>query len=209
MTVKFNNLFLPDLNPTLTICGSIDIYENAWKNSKDIIPLLEQQCANTDSGVYWDRAGTIGQGAYQNARTNKMLSVSYMAEIADNRVCQEIHNTYYTMLLSAGINYAKRYAIDEGLWHEPYSILKYSSGEEYKAHYDGGTGVGRAISAICYFNDDYEGGEIEFVNFDVKIKPKAGMLILFPSNYTYRHIAHPIISGTKYAIVTWIRDRQV
>jgi predicted 2-oxoglutarate/Fe(II)-dependent dioxygenase YbiX len=35
------------------------------------------------------------------------------------------------------------------------------------------------------------------------------MLILFPSNYAYSHIAHPVTSGTKYAMVTWIRDREI
>jgi len=65
----------------------------------------------------------------------------------------------------------------------------------------------RDYSSICYLNDDYEGGEIEFPNFGVKIKPEPGMLILFPSNFAYAHRAHPVTKGTKYAMVTWIRDR--
>ena len=44
-------------------------------------------------------------------------------------------------------------------------------------------------------------------NFDIKIKPQPGMLILFPSNFAYTHIAHPVTSGSKYALVTWIKDR--
>jgi predicted 2-oxoglutarate/Fe(II)-dependent dioxygenase YbiX len=60
---------------------------------------------------------------------------------------------------------------------------------------------------LIYLNDDYEGGEIEFVNFDIKIKPKAGTLIMFPSNYPYSHIAHPVISGTKYAVSTFLHER--
>jgi predicted 2-oxoglutarate/Fe(II)-dependent dioxygenase YbiX len=67
--------------------------------------------------------------------------------------------------------------------------------------------MGRALSAICYLNDDYEGGEIEFPEFKVKIKPEAGMLILFPSNFAYKHTAYPVTKGTKYALVTWIHDR--
>jgi predicted 2-oxoglutarate/Fe(II)-dependent dioxygenase YbiX len=93
------------------------------------------------------------------------------------------------------------------MYHENYNVLRYRTGQEYKPHSDGSTGSGRAISAICYWNDDYEGGEIEFPNFNIKIKPEPGMLLLFPSNYPYKHIAHPVIEGTKYAIVTWIHDR--
>jgi predicted 2-oxoglutarate/Fe(II)-dependent dioxygenase YbiX len=99
--------------------------------------------------------------------------------------------------------------MDHGLWHEDYSALKYSEGEEYRAHYDGHTATGRSISALVYLNSNFDGGELEFVNFGIKIKPQPGMLILFPSNFAYQHIAHPIVSGTKYSLVTWIKDRAI
>lgn len=208
MTIKYNNLFLDDLVPNATICGSVEIFENVFPNCEETIKLVEQECSNPNSGVYWTRAETMGQGAFQNARTNKLLPVTYLAEVADSKILQNIHNQFYTLLLSAGIGHLQRFEIGEEIFHEGYNLLKYSEGEQYRAHYDGGTGVGRAISAVCYLNSDFEGGELEFVNFGVKVKPQPGMLILFPSNYTYRHIAHPVISGTKYNLVTWIRDRQ-
>ena len=73
---------------------------------------------------------------------------------------------------------------------------------------DGGsTDVSRQVSCVCYLNDDYQGGELEFPNFKVKIKPEQGMLILFPSSFPYLHIAHPITQGIKYTLVTWLRDK--
>ena len=120
---------------------------------------------------------------------------------------KDIHNQLYFMLLAATIPYSEKFGIQEPLYHEAYNMLKYRTGQEYKSHYDGGTRMGRAVSAICYLNDDYVGGEIEFPLHKIKIKPEAGMLILFPSNYAYQHVAHPIISGTKYALVTWLHDR--
>jgi hypothetical protein len=35
-------------------------------------------------------------------------------------------------------------------------------------------------SFSLYLNDDFEGGELEFLDIPVKIKPKAGMLMLLP-----------------------------
>jgi predicted 2-oxoglutarate/Fe(II)-dependent dioxygenase YbiX len=113
----------------------------------------------------------------------------------------------YLLLLAATEPYKQRYGIEENFWHENYNMLRYRGGQEYKAHYDGATFDGRSVSAIVYLNDDYSGGEVEFTNFQVKIKPQKGMLLLFPSNYAYTHIAHPVTSGTKYALVTWIHDR--
>lgn len=208
MTIKVNGLFPGELIPSETVAGCIDIFENVWPVPQQTISMVEQECSKPNSGVYWERATTIGQGIHQNARTNYMLGVSHLAEICNNSILQNIHNQFNVMLLAASIPYANRHGLETGLWHEPYSLLKYSGGQEYKAHYDGDTDTGRAISALVYLNDDYEGGELEFPNFKIKIKPQAGMLILFPSNFAYRHIAHPVTKGTKYALVTWIRDQQ-
>ena len=137
------------------------------------------------------------------------MEISHLANVAENKLLQNVHNQMNLLLLAATNSYSKRYGINEGFWHEGYNLLKYSQGQQYQAHYDGGTGVGRVVSAIIYLNSDYDGGHLEFPNFKIKIKPEPGMLILFPSNYAYKHVAHPVTGGTKYALVTWIKDRQM
>jgi predicted 2-oxoglutarate/Fe(II)-dependent dioxygenase YbiX len=209
MTTMINGFFPGTLVPDATIAGCIDIFENAWPNPASTIELVEKECSKIDSDIYWQRAETIGRGAYQNSRTNKLLAVSYLAQISNNPLLQNIHNQFNMLLLAATIPYGQRYGINEPLWHEGYNLLKYSSGQEYKAHYDGGgSHVSRIVSAVCYLNNDYEGGEIEFPFFNVKIKPMPGMLILFPSNFAYTHIAKPVTNGSKYNLVTWLRDQQ-
>lgn len=209
MALMVNGLYPGELTPDTTVAGCIDIFENVWPNPQQTIDLVEQECLNPDSGVFWERAETVGSGAFQNLRTNLLLNVSHAASVFNNSLMQNIHNQFYTSLLASTNPYSQRYGIQEPLFHEGYSILKYRPGEEYKSHYDGGTMSGRTISALIYLNSNYEGGEIEFPHFGVKIKPEAGMMVLFPSNFAYRHIAHPVRSGTKYALVTWVRDRQV
>jgi predicted 2-oxoglutarate/Fe(II)-dependent dioxygenase YbiX len=207
MSLNINGFFPGELKPNATIGGCIDIFENAWPNPEQTIQMAEAECSKPLAGAYWQRAGTIGQGPFQHARTNLILEVTHLAGISNNPVLQNIHNQFNMLLLAASVPYAQRYNIAEGLVHEGYGLLRYEGGQEYKAHYDGGTHTARAISAVCYLNNDYEGGEIEFPHFNVKIKPLPGMLILFPSNFAYAHVAHPVTKGTKYALVTWIRDR--
>jgi predicted 2-oxoglutarate/Fe(II)-dependent dioxygenase YbiX len=202
-----NNMFTGKLQPAATVGGCIDIFENAWPDPDLTIARIEQTCSDINAGVGWSRAGTVGQGHKQNARTNLGLGITMSGEAVNNQAMQDIHNQMYFLLLASTIPYTERYDMQEFMYHEPYQALKYRTGEEYKPHYDGGTESGRAISAVIYLNDDYEGGHIEFPNFKIKLKPQKGMLILFPSNFAYRHIAHPVTSGTKYSLVTWIHDR--
>jgi hypothetical protein len=204
-----NNLFFGELKPSATVGGCIDIFENVWPDPEHTIQRMESACADVNSGVGWNRAGTIQQGHRQTARTNLGLGITVAGEGVENSVMMDMHNQMYFLLLAATVPYCDRYEMGENLYHEPYQALKYRSGEFYKAHYDGATISGRAISAVVYLNDDYTGGEIEFPNFKVKIKPQKGMLILFPSNFAYRHIAHPVVDGTKYSLVTWIHDRPI
>jgi predicted 2-oxoglutarate/Fe(II)-dependent dioxygenase YbiX len=199
-------LYPGNLYPNTTVAGCIDIFENAWPNPEETIAMIEQACANPDSGAHWERAGTVGQGVNQNLRTNYHLGITSSAE-QNVEAAQNVHNQMYMLLMAATTPYVKKYGLEEELWHEPYNMLRYKGGQEYKAHYDGTTGSGRAVSAIVYLNNDYDGGHVEFVNFGIKIKPEPGMLLLFPSNYPYTHIAHPVTDGTKYAIVTWLHDR--
>ena len=202
-----NGLFPGDLKPTQTFAGAIDVFKNVWPDTEETIARVEAECANPESGVYWQRATTVEQGLNQKHRTNYHLSVTDLAFQYNNGVMQNINNQFFTLLLAATNQYYNKHSITETMVHEGYNLLRYSGGQEYKAHYDGPTSSGRCVSAILYLNGDFEGGEVEFVNFNLKIKPEPGTLLLFPSNYAYRHIAHPVTSGSKYALVTWIKDR--
>lgn len=205
MAFNINGLFVGEIEPTVTVAGCIEIYENIWPFPEKTIEMVNESVKNSTS--HWNRAETVGSGPYQNARTNLLMPVTWLADVNNNPVLQNIHNQFYTLLLATTNSYSKRFKIEENFYHEHYHLLKYSEGQEYKPHYDSTTDMGRVLSCVCYLNDDYEGGEIEFPNFKIKIKPQAGMLILFPSNFAYMHVAHPVTKGTKYNLVTWIRDR--
>ena len=61
-------------------------------------------------------------------------------------------------------------------------------------------------SSLVYLNDDYEGGEIVFPEYDLVISPKAGEVVTFPTNAMYLHGVNQVKSGTRYNIVLkWFR----
>jgi hypothetical protein len=84
-----------------------------------------------------------------------------------------------------------------------FSIKKYSPGIDMGPHVDSNdptTSNHPVISGVMYLNDNYEGGEIDFVNQKISIKPEAGSIIIFPSYEPYVHHPKKIISGNKYMI---------
>ena len=61
----------------------------------------------------------------------------------------------------------------------------------------------RMITFLFYLNDVSEGGETELFG-DVRIKPEAGKLLLFPACWTFPHCGRMPISHDKYIITGWI-----
>lgn len=194
------------LEPDQVVAGAIHIYNNLWDDTDKVIKAVEKEASTPDSGMFFDKAMTMGND-WNGPRRNLLMSLTHSAR-RGNSLAIELHNRYGVTLDRALTGYAKKFHTAY-TFHEDYGLLKYrgENKEHYDAHFDGGTDTGRSISAVFYLNDDYEGGEIEFVHYGVKIKPGAGTLVLFPSNYAYSHIAHEVTDGIKYAIVTWIHDR--
>ncbi|NBP55847.1 hypothetical protein EBU71_04800, partial [bacterium] len=56
----------------------------------------------------------------------------------------------------------------------------------------------KTISVVLYLNDSYVGGELNFPEQDIMIKPEAGSLIIFPSTKPYYHESKTIENGVKY-----------
>lgn len=82
-------------------------------------------------------------------------------------------------------------------------VLRYEQdGGHLPAHQDLGVSS-RMVSTVSYLNDNYTGGEIEFQHSGVRIKPEAGSIVIFPSNYLCVHEVMPITSGTRYSMPHW------
>jgi hypothetical protein len=197
----------PPLEASRILGPCIAEWQNVWKDTDSIIEGIETTVKNSPSVSFKNAlvVGANGNLEKGRKRTNSDLSLSESA--FQEEFFRTLNNDYFLTLLAATQWYKTQFDIYENFDHaESYNLLRYETGEEYKAHYDGGIREARSISPILYLNDDYEGGEIEFVNFGIKIKPKAGSLYIFPSTFPYAHIAHPVTEGTKYAIVTWLHE---
>lgn len=137
-------------------------------------------------------------------RSNKTLSLVGVDNSDSNDALSIVSNAVAAAVRYYSVKHDFQIEADEG-----FILLKYQKGNEYKPHYDAGIGKpysDRTLSMVMYLNPtEYSGGETNFVNFDVSVKPNNPGLVLFPSNYAYTHQAMPVTGGTKYAIVTWLR----
>ncbi|HEX8621057.1 MAG TPA: 2OG-Fe(II) oxygenase [Allosphingosinicella sp.] len=109
---------------------------------------------------------------------------------------------------------------------EPAQIMHYRPGEEFRPHHDyldpGQAGdrtqiarLGQRIATfLLYLNDDYEGGETEFLKTGFRYRGRKGDALLFANVDSARapdplttHAGRPPTSGEKWILSQWIRDR--
>ena len=102
--------------------------------------------------------------------------------------------------------------------YEPVQFLGYPPGGHYKGHNDGEAFnmetrqwercMPRDVSFLFYLNDQYGGGELEFGDLGLTIKPKKGMMIAFPSYKEFAHKVHPVTWGHRYSLVCWVATQK-
>ena len=85
-------------------------------------------------------------------------------------------------------------------------IKKIKCGAGFHAwHYENGDveKSRRTFVIQIYVNDDFDGGETEFLYQNKREKASAGDVLIFPCQYTHVHRGNPPIDGDKYLVTSW------
>ena len=86
-------------------------------------------------------------------------------------------------------------------------FLRYDLGGHGAMHSDQSPATAnyRILTCSINLNDNYGGGETLILRGDsqVKVRPKEGKVIIFPSNFLFPHAITPVTSGTRYQAITW------
>lgn len=163
--------------------NGIEFYYDVSDKTEEIIEYIKRG--------QWEKVGNVKHEDRSN-------SVIYYFDREKDSVLFDFVDKIFEQYLN---DYRSRYYIPK-LKYISIEALKYEPGEKYVMHFDNGSKhvANRIVSTVIYLNDNYEGGEIEFTNFDIKVKPKKASMVIFPSNYPYMHIAHQVNSGVRYAL---------
>lgn len=142
-----------------------------------------------DQGTLYNKR--YGYKKIISARDNKDEEIKKLIESLDE--CTSIYRSLYKTDLQHGEN------------KNVFVFTKYDAGEpiyervDLQEHIDI-NGDYEEYSYVIYFNDNYDEGELEFPKFNIKIKPEALSIVLFPSGDPYSHVAHKSKNGQKYFI---------
>jgi hypothetical protein len=186
------------------LATGISLYENIFSesNASKFLTSLEKETASDWSELSWG-GSSIGSGQTTSHRTSLSCSlIPIMKPYPETELSQFFTKAIRSPLEEASEDYRREFFIPTAL-HEAYSVLKYLEQAEYKPHYDHAPDNRRVYSMVSFLSTPEEGGQLEFPHFDVTVEAVCGRVVMFPSNFPYLHIAHPVTAGVKYSLVTW------
>ena len=88
-----------------------------------------------------------------------------------------------------------------------FNIGKYLPGQHFqKMHCERSSlfTLHRLFAFMTYLNDVEDGGSTYFNHYDLDIKPKKGLTLIWPAEWTHSHKGNVLKSGTKYIITGWL-----
>ena len=209
---RLEDSFLDNETKTINLEYGIQLYKNAIskENCQNIINLLESEVDKKLPKLNWNSAHVNGPAEYGL----EGAAIDHARKAYDIKFKKEELGVYYPKtdglikayeLTDFGLSKCVKHY--ENIWNigiaykEAFNFVKYFPGEYFKVHTDHGPFYTCTLSAVIYLNDDYEGGELDFTRHDITLKPDAGDIVLFPSNFVYEHSSLNVTSGTKYAVV--------
>ena len=152
----------------------------------------------------YQRKGVIGQLGQEDHAVKKTTDLV----VSDKEDWKDIDQLFFRGMAAAIGEFRETFPYFKGPFKDlGYQVQRYLPGEFYHWHIDGGSHefADRQLVAVWYLNDvEGPGGETEFSYQDVKVKPQAGKLCLFPPFWTHEHRGVTLEKGVKYIATTWV-----
>jgi hypothetical protein len=190
------------------LAPGIFVYHDVVPESLNIVERLEN-ILNDPANRYGYKEAMVGYGMkvpeYRDCYDFKYKKTDIQQDNSpESKELQAIWQELYDRKLPAVKDYARKFNIGELRYWEAMNFVKYGPGQHFEEHSDHGYSYNCVVSLVAYPNEGYLGGELEFRLHRLKVKPRAGDLFIFPSNYMYSHKSHAVESGVKHSIVTML-----
>ena len=158
--------------------------------------------------------GQSGNGLDYNTKRTTDLDILQVPDL-EQRYSKIVTSKFNTLLMEEYLtqlpyqeHFPGGYLFFDSTFYECLNVQKY---EKEVGHYNawhietGNFQMSRRMFAfILYLNDVEEGGETELLYSGLKVQPKKGRLLIFPSTFPYVHKGHMPISDNKYILTTWL-----
>ena len=154
------------------------------------------------------KKGRTISGLNQNIKKSVDIAISpNEIKLPENQV----FNSYLNALFTCHKDYLSQWPFLAGFLDRveigSFNIQRYQAGEHFQQIHSERTSIEslhRIFAWMTYLNDVDEGGTTYFSHYGLEIKPRKGLTLIWPAEWTHAHRGNVLHSGSKYIITGWM-----
>ena len=161
-----------------------------------------------EQNISKQKSGRVGGGLNLEIKDSVDISMNPKDIILPGN---EAFKSYFDELFECYKNYVEEWPflnkISERLEISSFNVQRYKPGQHFKEIHTERLSLDslhRIFAFMTYLNDVEEGGSTYFSHYDLEIKPKKGLTLIWPAEWTHAHRGNILRKGSKYIITGWI-----
>lgn len=165
---------------------------------------LDKRNETTAGRIGRDGTGEVVKSAKNSRDVELGAYHSYRDLVYEfNTHLQNAYNTYADQYWQIG-QYLGKHAVTA--WQiQRYDATDRGGYHQFHIENSGVHNMRRCMAYIVYLNDIKEGGETEFLQQSIRVKPETGKIVICPAYFTHIHRGNPVLSGEdKYILTGWM-----
>ena len=128
-------------------------------------------------------------------------------DLPGNEVFKLYINSLFTCYKDYLVQWPFLAKIAQNLEMGSFNLGRYQRGQHFQKMHTERADLGslhRVLAWMTYLNDVDEGGETCFSHYGLNIKPRKGLTMIWPAEWTHAHKGAVVAKGNKYIITGWM-----
>ena len=172
------------------------------------LSLCDELITYFESNIAKQHIGVTGGGRNLSVKDRMDIPIApNQLDLPGNEVFKLYINSLFTCYKDYLVQWPFLAEIAQNLALGSFNLGRYQRGQHFQKMHTERADLGslhRVLAWMTYLNDVDEGGETYFSHYGLNIKPRKGLTIIWPAEWTHAHKGNVLLGESKYIITGWL-----
>lgn len=172
------------------------------------LSLCDELITYFESNIAKQQIGETGGGRNLSVKDRMDISIApNELDLPGNEVFKLYINSLFPCYKDYLVQWPFLAGIAQNLEMGRFNLGRYQRGQHFQKMHTERADLGslhRVLAWMTYLNDVDEGGETCFSHYGLNIKPRKGLTMIWPAEWTHAHKGNVLLGESKYMITGWL-----
>ena len=172
------------------------------------LSLCDELITYFESNIAKQQIGATVDGRNLSVKDRMDIAIApNQLDLPGNEVFKLYINSLFTCYKDYLVQWPFLAVIAQNLEMGSFNLGRYQRGQHFQKMHTERADLGtlhRVLAWMTYLNDVDEGGETCFSHYGLNIKPRKGLTMIWPAEWTHAHKGNVLLGESKYMITGWL-----